>query len=72
MKKIDKQKIIGQVIKDTRVKKKLTQQDVSVATKLSRNYICDIENGRYMPSVDTLTKIGTFLQIDFNFLTEMT
>ncbi|ELK38883.1 helix-turn-helix domain-containing protein, partial [Brevibacillus agri BAB-2500] len=44
-------KALGRTIKKTRTEKKLKQVDVSAVTGLSRNYISDIENGRYMPSV---------------------
>lgn len=72
MTKADKQKLIGQTIKNKRIQMKLTQLELAENTKLSRNYISDVENGRYMPSVDTLIKIVTFLGIDLNFLTYMT
>lgn len=72
MTKNDKQKLIGQTIKDRRIQMKLTQLEVAQNISLSRNYISDVENGRYMPSVDTLIKIVNFLGIDLNFLTNLT
>lgn len=64
-----KEKIyLGQMIKNKRLEKKLTQKDVAQKVGLSRNYISDIENGRYMPSVETLIKIARFLKLDLNFL----
>ncbi|MCY6958830.1 helix-turn-helix domain-containing protein [Clostridium brassicae] len=72
MTKFDKQKIIGKTIKDKRRKMKLTQLEVAEKTDLSRNYISDIENGRYMPSVNTLIKLVDFLGMDLNFLTSLT
>lgn len=53
-------KFLGQEIKKQRRSLGYTQSEVSVATKLSRNYISDIENGRYSPSVDSLSKIAIF------------
>ena len=34
-------------------------------------YISDLENNRYVPSVKTLSKIAVVLQMDLNFLLEM-
>ncbi|OMD29163.1 transcriptional regulator [Paenibacillus odorifer] len=61
-------KEIGAAIKQKRRDKKLKQNDLAEQTELSRNYISDIEAGRYMPSVETLTKIATCLELDLNAL----
>lgn len=63
---------LGQAIKNKRIEKKLTQSEVALKVNISRNYLSDIENGRYMPSVNTLSKIACFLKIDLNFLPKMT
>lgn len=72
MGKTDMKKTIGEVIKKARNSKKLTQNEVSDKTGISRNYLSDIENGRYMPSVETLMGLAKCLDIDLNFLSEMT
>lgn len=64
---LDKNKI-GQLIKSRRKEKKLTQNNISEKTGLSRNYISDIENGRYMPSAESLYKIATCIDLDLNLL----
>ncbi|TKH43537.1 XRE family transcriptional regulator [Paenibacillus terrae] len=64
---MDKQ-LIAAAIKGKRKEKKMRQNEVAVETGLSRNYISDIENGRYMPSVGTLVKIASCLQMDLNTL----
>jgi transcriptional regulator with XRE-family HTH domain len=64
--------IIGKMINTKRQEKNLTQIQVSDFTGLSRNYISDIENGRYMPSVDALTRLAKCLELDLNFLLAMT
>ncbi|AGK95600.1 helix-turn-helix domain-containing protein [Clostridium pasteurianum] len=61
-------KELGQIIKSKRIKKKFTQNKVACSINMSRNYLSDIENGRYMPSVETLAKIAKTLDIDLNFL----
>ncbi|WP_254904753.1 helix-turn-helix domain-containing protein [Clostridium tyrobutyricum] len=63
---------LGRIIKSKRIEKNFTQNKVADATNISRNYLSDIENGRYVPSVDTLTKIARFLNMDLNFLLKMT
>lgn len=67
-----KKKFVGATIKKQRKNSNLTQADVSEATGLSRNYISDIEGGRYMPSVDALSKIANVLKLDLNFLPQLT
>lgn len=61
-------KAIGAAIQSRRKAKCLRQYQVSDATGLSRNYISDIENGRYMPSVEALSKLATLLDFDLNIL----
>ncbi|MGG4218834.1 helix-turn-helix transcriptional regulator [Paenibacillus jamilae] len=61
-------RLIAAAIKEKRKVMKKRQNEVAVETGLSRNYISDIENGRYMPSVGTLVKIASCLEIDLNTL----
>lgn len=65
---MDTKKVIGEKIKESRIKKGLTQIELSRKTGLSRSYISDIENGRYLPSVLTLLTVANELKIDLNFL----
>jgi transcriptional regulator with XRE-family HTH domain len=61
-------KTLGSIIKQKRNEAGMTQDQLSSATNLSRNYISDIENGRYMPSLNALSKIAICLDIDLNVL----
>ncbi|MNB88925.1 helix-turn-helix protein [compost metagenome] len=61
-------KAVGVALKNHRKAKKLTQFDVSAKTSLSRNYISDIENGRYAPSLDAALKLAVCLDFDLNTL----
>jgi transcriptional regulator with XRE-family HTH domain len=61
-------KTLGKLIQHKRKELGITQTQVSEATELSRNYISDIENGRYKPSVDSLSKIAIFLNLDLNLI----
>lgn len=72
MTKESKQKVIGEIIKKARLNKNLTQADVATDTGISRNYLSDVENGRYMPSVETLLTLARHLEINLNLITEMT
>lgn len=65
-------KKVGQAIKKQRLQKKKTQIEVAKSIGISRSYLSDIENGRYMPSVGTLIKLASYLDIDLNFLSRMT
>lgn len=58
---------IGQTIARARVGSNLTQKELSAKAGLSRSYICDIENDRYMPSVRTLLLLAKILKVDLNF-----
>ena len=50
MNKIDK------LIKEKRIEKGFTQQELANAIGITRNYISDIENGRYTPSLKNAIK----------------
>jgi len=61
-------KKIGNEIKIARDKKNLTQQQLSKKTNISRNYLSDIECGRYIPSTEKLLVLARILDIDLNLL----
>jgi immF control region 10 kDa protein len=62
---------IGAEIKSKRAEKGYTQDELAAAVGISRNYISDLENERYIPSVKTLSKLAKELGMDLNFLMEM-
>lgn len=66
VKRVIDKKALGAFIRGQRKNKNLNQSDVSAITGLSRNYISDIENGRYVPSTDALSKLGVCLDLDLN------
>lgn len=70
--KEEKQLIIGRKIKKARCSKKLTQEDLANKVGISRTYLSDVENGRYMPSIETISNIAQILNIDLNFLRMLT
>lgn len=64
---VDK-KNLGRIIQEKRKALGITQNELSVSAELSRNYISDIENGRYTPSLDSLSKIAIKLELDLNLV----
>lgn len=68
---MDAKKVVGEKIKEARIKKGLTQKELSEKTGLSRSYISDMENGRYIPSVKTLLTVAKELKVNLNFLTKI-
>jgi transcriptional regulator with XRE-family HTH domain len=61
-------KMLGITIKNAREQKSFTQLELSKKVNISRNYISDIECGRYIPSVEKLLLLSTVLNIDLNIL----
>ena len=61
-------KRIGVMIRNARKQANFTQQYVSDKTDISRNYISDIECGRYIPSVDKLVELSKLLDLDLNLI----
>ena len=56
-------KKLGENLKKLRLKKKLSQGDLSKALGVDRAYISNIENGRMNPTLSTLEKIAVALGI---------
>ena len=59
-------KIIGESIQKARKDKKMTQEEVANALKISRNYLSDIENGRYAPSSEKFLLLAKYIDLDIN------
>lgn len=57
---------IGIEIKKSREKMKLTQRDLAKEVDISRNYLSDIECGRYIPSGEKLLALANKLNINLN------
>ena len=63
--------MIGNKIKEKRKNLGLTQSELAEKVGLSRNYISELENNRYVPSVRTLTRLARVLKMNLNFLKEL-
>ncbi|KEH89575.1 hypothetical protein Z967_08345 [Clostridium novyi A str. 4540] len=59
---------LGEIVKNARNARNITQKELSKETSISRNYISDIECGRYIPSVNKLIILAKVLKIDLNLL----
>ena len=59
---------LAEFIKQARIKKRKTQQQVADEAEVSRPYSADVERGRYTPSLKLLSKLGIILDLDLNFL----
>ncbi len=59
---------IGHIIKEARRNKKITQADLADAMRISRGYLSDLENGRYIPNTEMMSRIAVRLDIDLNLL----
>lgn len=61
---------IGQVIKELRIKKGLTQEELAQETELSARTIQRIENGEVDPRAYSLQMIAKALDVDFSLFVE--
>ena len=60
--------LIGKRLAAVRKERKLTQEKLAELTDLANNYISNIENGRSIPSLETLVKLCNALEITPNEL----
>ena len=51
-------------IKERREELDLSQKDLAEKAGISQSFLCDIEQGRSKPSIDTALKIAEALNID--------
>ncbi|WP_313120784.1 helix-turn-helix domain-containing protein [Proteiniclasticum ruminis] len=62
---------IGEKLKAARKQKRLTLKEVASVTNLSISYISDIEHGKSLPPIDTLTSLCRALDISmYSFFKE--
>src|ERR1700757_2395057 len=54
---------IGQTIRDYRLQKGMSQGDIEKRTGLLRCYLSRVENGHTIPSLDTLAKIASAMDL---------
>src|SRR4030095_2762788 len=54
---------IGETIRNFRLQKGMSQGDIEKRTGLLRCYLSRVENGHTIPSLDTLSKIATAMDV---------
>src|ERR1700751_543466 len=54
---------IGETIRNYRLQKGMSQGDIEKRTGLLRCYVSRVENGHTIPSLDTLAKIATAMEL---------
>jgi transcriptional regulator with XRE-family HTH domain len=54
---------IGETIRNFRLQKSMSQGDIEKRTGLLRCYLSRVENGHTIPSLETLAKIATAMEI---------
>jgi transcriptional regulator with XRE-family HTH domain len=63
-------KKLGQNMKKWRMKKKMSQGDISRALGVDRSYVSNIENGRMNPTLSTLEKLAEAIGISVKDLVD--
>lgn len=56
--------LIARNLRQLRVMRKMTQEDLAAAADIDRSYISEIENERYSVSVDQIEKLADVLGVD--------
>ena len=67
-----KTKAFGRALKKIRLRKKLTQEGLSLEAQLARVYISELEYGKKTPSIETIFKISKALNIKCSKLMDLT
>jgi len=67
-----KTKAFGRALKKIRLRKKLTQEVLSLEAQLARVYISELEYGKKTPSIETVFKISKALNIKCSKLMDLT
>ena len=70
MSKAESAKKSGQNMKKWRMKKKMSQGDISRALAVDRSYVSNIESGRMNPTLSTLEKLAKAIGISVKDLVE--
>lgn len=58
---------LGKILKEARIKAKLTQAEVAEKAEIHVNYYARIERGEVNPTVDIVDAIATALKIKLKF-----
>lgn len=64
--------MIELLIKEIRLKKNMTQEELSQKSSISESYISELENNLKMPTILTLCKLAEALEVDISELYKYT
>ena len=67
---MDNKKLLGKRIKEIRKQKNLTQEQLAELIQIETGSLSAIESGRHFPSLPTLEKISTTLDVELKQLFE--
>ena len=58
---------VGQQLLKLRAKHQLSLKALSEASSISCAFLCDVENGRSMPSIETVWKLATYFEVPIGY-----
>jgi len=61
-------KIIGANIKSLRIKRKWSQEKLAIRSKVSHNFMSQLERGEVNVSIDLLERVAKNLEVDIHIL----
>lgn len=61
------QNTIGKRLRDLRLSKNLSQEQVALEIKMSRDHLSNIENGKFPINIKTLYKLSCFYDVELEY-----
>lgn len=61
------QNAIGKRLRDLRLSKNLSQEQVALEIKMSRDHLSNIENGKFPVNIKTLYKLSCFYDVELEY-----
>lgn len=61
------QNAIGKRLKELRIARNLSQEQVSLEIKMSRDHLSNIENGKFPVNIRTLYKLACFYEVKLEY-----
>ncbi len=64
-------KLFGKKLKEERLKRNINQEELAFKSKLDRSFLSEVENGVKNPSLRTLYKLSTALDMELKDLLDL-
>ncbi len=58
---------LGRRLRDLRLERELTQEELAFEVKISRDHLSNIENGKFPINIKTLYKLSKFFDVDIKY-----